>query len=164
MQEVLPWIPGLARNFLVKPRTSWLTQKILGESCEESLPNQIFAKKNVCVFSNFSAIFSIFSSFWPRRLHYKDQKFIFECVYYIFCILKRAWKTRKFLICPETFGLKLLVSFLVSFRYPLWRILDFLVSFRYPFWRILDFLVSFRYPETYFCLFPKASWQLMQMA
>ena len=48
MQEVLPWIPGLTRNFLVKPRTSWLTQEILGESCEESFPNQIFAKKNVC--------------------------------------------------------------------------------------------------------------------
>ena len=48
IQEVLPWIPGLTRNFLVKPRTSWLTQEILGESSEESLPNQIFAKKNVC--------------------------------------------------------------------------------------------------------------------
>ena len=73
---------------------------------------------------------------------------------YIFCVLQRVYKTRKFLVCPETFGLKLPVSFLVSFRYPFWRILDFLVSFRYPFWRILDFLVSFRYPETYFRLFP----------
>ena len=83
IQEVLPWIPGLTRNFLVKPRTSWLTQEILGESCEESLPNQIFAKKYVC-------FLVIFSSFWPRRLHYKDQKVIFECVYYIFCILQRV--------------------------------------------------------------------------
>ena len=84
----------------------------------------------------------------------KGQKGIFDCVCYIFWVLQRVYKTRKFLVCPETFGLKLLVSFLVSFRYPFWKILDFLVSFRYPFWRILDFLVSFRYPETYFRLFP----------
>ena len=94
--------------------------------------------------------FGPFLFFWPHLL----QKGIFECVCYIFCVLQRVYKTRKFLVCPETFGLKLLVSFLVSFRYPFWKILDFLVSFRYPFWRILDFLVSFRYPETYFRLFP----------
>ena len=61
MQEVLPWIPGLTRNFLVKPRTSWLTLEILGESCEESPPNQIFAKKNVCILVFFLAIFCVFS-------------------------------------------------------------------------------------------------------
>ena len=154
MQEVLPWIPGLTRNFLVKPRTSWLTQEILGESCEESLTNQIFAKKNMFFIVIFQQ-FSVFLAAFGLSVYVvKGQKVIFECVYYIFFILQRVWKTRKFLICPETFGLKLLVSFLVSFRYPFWKILDFLVSFRYPFWRILDFLVSFRYPETYFRLFP----------
>ena len=45
----------------------------------------------------------------------------------ILCVLQRVYKTRKFLVCPDTFGLKLPVSFLVSFRYPFWRILDFLV-------------------------------------
>ena len=48
IQEVLPWIPGLTRNFLVKPGTSWLTQEILREFCEESPLNQILTKKNVC--------------------------------------------------------------------------------------------------------------------
>ena len=45
----------------------------------------------------------------------KCQKGIFECVCFIFCILQRVYRTRKFLVCPETFGLKLLVSFLFCF-------------------------------------------------
>ena len=63
-------------------------------------------------------------------------------------------ETRKFLVGPETFGLKLLVSFLVSVSVPVSPNFNFLVSFWYPFWRIYDFLVSFRYPKTYFRLFP----------
>ena len=62
-------------------------------------------------------------------------------------------ETRKFLVGPETFGLKLLVSFLVSVLVPVFPNFNFLVSFRYPFWKILDFLVSFQYLETYFRLF-----------
>ena len=58
------------------------------------------------------------------------------------------------LVCPETFGLKFLVSFFVSVSDPDSPNFNFLVSFLYPFLKILDFLVSFRYPETYFRLFP----------
>ena len=63
-------------------------------------------------------------------------------------------ETRKFLVGPETFGLKLLVSFLVSVSVPVSPNFNFLVSFWYPFWRIYDFLVLFRYLKTYFRLFP----------
>ena len=49
-------------------------------------------------------------------------------------------ETRKFLVGPETFGLKLLVSFLVSVSVP--------ISPNF------NFLVSFWYPKTYFRLFP----------
>ena len=119
------------------------------------VPSTKYLQKKCVFFSNFLVISWVhFFTFGLSFYIINGQKGIFECVCYIFCILQRVYKTRKFLVCPETFGLKLLVSFLVSFRYPFWRILDFLVSFRYPFWRILDFLVSFRYPETYFRLFP----------
>ena len=84
----------------------------------------------------------------------KCQKGIFECICFIFSILQRVFRTRKFLVCPVTFGLKFLVSILVSVSVPISQNFNFLVSFRYPFWKILDFLVSLRYPETYFRLFP----------
>ena len=58
-QEVLPWISGLTRNFLVKPRTSWFTQEILGESCEEIPPTKYLNIK--CVF--FLVIFRQFLLF-----------------------------------------------------------------------------------------------------
>ena len=60
-QEVPARIPGLTRNFLVKPRTSWFTQEILGESFEEIPPDQIFKYKMCVFFSNFSAISTVFS-------------------------------------------------------------------------------------------------------
>ena len=44
-------------------------------------------------------------------------------------------ETSKFLVGPETFGLKLLVSFLVSV--PVFPNFNFLVSFWYPFWSYL---------------------------
>ena len=44
--------------------------------------------------------------------------------------------TKKFLVGLKTFGLKLLVSFLVLVSVPVSPNLNFLVSFRYPFWRI----------------------------
>ena len=87
MQEVLPWIPGLTRNFLVKPRTSWLTQEILGEYCEESLPNQIFAKKNMFFLVIFPKFLVFLAAFGLSVYIIIGQKVIFECVYYIFCIL-----------------------------------------------------------------------------
>ena len=84
----------------------------------------------------------------------KCQKGIFECVCFIFSILQRVFRTRKFLVYPVSFGPKFLVSFLVSVSVPVSPNFNFLVSFRYPFWKVLDFLVLFWYPETYFCLFP----------
>ena len=66
----------------------------------------------------------------------------------------QALEPRKFLVGPETFGLKLLVSFLVLVLVPVSPNFNILVSFQYPFWKILDFPVSFLYMETCFRLFP----------
>ena len=106
--------------------------------------------------------FCQFLYFWPQPYIIKCQKWIFECVCFVFCILQRVYRTRKFLVCPETFGLNLLVSFLVSVSVPISPNFKFLVLFRYPFSKILAFLVLFRYPETYFCLFPKPHQQQQQ--
>ena len=45
-------------------------------------------------------------------------------------------ETGKILVGPETFGLKLLVSFLVSVSVPVFPNFNFLALFWYPFWRI----------------------------
>ena len=71
-------------------------------------------------------------------------------------------ETRKFLVGPEPFGRKLLVSFLVSVSVPVFPNFNFLVSFWYPFWKLLDFLISFWYLETYFCLFPRYETEILK--
>ena len=60
-------------------------------------------------------------------------KGILKCVCFKFCILQRIYKTRKFLVCPETFGFKLLVLFLVLVLVPLSPNFIFLILFRYSF-------------------------------
>ena len=61
----------------------------------------------------------------------------FSCVCFTFWIYQRIQKTRKFLVGPETFGLMLLVSFLVLVSVPVSQNLNFLVLFRYPLWSYL---------------------------
>ena len=62
-QEVPARIPGLTRNFLVKPGTSWFSPEILGGFCEKGPPNQIFRK----VFKSFLTIFGVFNLFYVNK-------------------------------------------------------------------------------------------------
>ena len=111
-------------------------------------------KHTTCFHSVKIIILVHFYTFGISLYIIKCQKVIFEYGCFIFSILQRAFRPRNFLVCPVTFGLKFLVLFFVSDSVPVSPNFNFLVSFRYPFWKILDFLVSFWYPETYFRLFP----------
>ena len=73
-QEVPARNPGLARNFLVKPGTSWFSLKILGGFCEKGPPNQIFRKVLKLFFDNFWCFY--FFHFWPLGRDIDDLGFL----------------------------------------------------------------------------------------
>ena len=110
-KEVLPWIPGLTRNFLVLPRTYFLVH-----------PRHLWGVGNPM---------RKVPKTKPPFLHIQMPKRIsFMLLLYLLSFTKHFLKNMMFLVDPETFGLKSLVSFLV----PVSQNLNFLVLFQYPFW------------------------------
>ena len=100
------------------------------------LMSKMFLKSAVFNDHTYNIIWVNFFTFGFSLYIIRCQKGIFECVCVIFCILLWVYRTRKFLVCPKTFGLKLLVLFLVLVSVPVSPNFNFLVSFQFSFWKI----------------------------